>query len=557
MPTIYFLEAKVPLVKGYALNANGALVTTPYPVVKNFKSQKTTCAKLSDLYKLIEIHAKQGHCLLKGKLHRDLNFESRKGATHNEDLTEWVCLDLDGAPFSSPEEFMNGHPYLKNVSYIVQYSASSGLGKPGLRCHIFLYLSTKFNVAYLKSWLMSLNLDGTLWNGKVRKSLTLSNAKGALHWPIDITCCQNDKLLFIAPPTIGPNVPYKAPSAQTKLVTKSLPHLDVKLIGEQLIEKQKAEKRVVLNTLRKEAGLPAIRETKVVGEYEIQSKPGEAIITERWADEEHGFMRFNLNGGDSNAYYHPLDNFELIHNFKGEPSYYTKELLPSYYAECIAKRKQQATQPTEQGETILGVCDKRSAALWKISWNEETHNLQLYPARSDKQLADWLMQHGKAPGDFTPQWNFEFNPQGNVTIDLDKQYLNSYVPSPYYRAPRNGTYSIDKCPTIKKIAMSIVSNNEWNEVTEHLMNWLAVLFQKRIKIGTCWVTGGTEGTGKGLFINKILKPLLGPRYVKEVTITRLEDGFNGWLEQTLLCFVDEIQVSSSQHRKIIAGTLRN
>ena len=128
----------MPLVKGYALNASGAIETTPYPVVKDFKSHKTVCATLSDLYKQILDHAKAGHCLLKGKLHRELNFESRKGATRSDDVSDWVCLDLDGAPFNTPEEFMNGHPYLKNVSYIVQYSASSGLGKPGLRCHIFL-----------------------------------------------------------------------------------------------------------------------------------------------------------------------------------------------------------------------------------------------------------------------------------------------------------------------------------------------------------------------------------------------------------------------------------
>jgi hypothetical protein len=38
---------------------------------------------------------------------------------------------------------------------------------------------------------------------------------------------------------------------------------------------------------------------------------------------ERGFVYFNLNGGDSWAYYHPIDNPTFIRNFKGEPMYRT------------------------------------------------------------------------------------------------------------------------------------------------------------------------------------------------------------------------------------------
>ena len=558
MPTLYFLEANVPLVKGYTLNDQNEIKATSYPNVAKFKSHKANCPTLKDFYTQLVDHAKAGHCLLKGKLNRVLNWESRAGSTNSNDTTDYLCFDLDGAPFKDPEHFMSGHPLLKDVGYIVQYSASQGLGKPGLRCHIFVLLNTQYNVSYLKSWLMELNLDGNLWAGAVRKSITLSPSRAALHWPIDVTACQNDKLLYIAPPVIGKGVSYKPPSPTIQIVGKKNLTLDTSLLNAQNIELWKKEQRALLNALRKEAGLETVRPTRMVGEYEVQGKPGEANITEIWEDGD--FVRFNLNGGNSNAYYHPIENFEIIHNFKGEPACLTKELLPGYYKDCVARARREATQPTDKGEIILGVCDKRSGALWKISWNATQQALQLYPAKSDKQLADWLMQHGKIPGDFTPQWTFEFNPLNTTVVDTETQYLNTYVPSKYYKShkpTKTPRPNADNWPTIRKVIASVVSDNEWNEVTEHFLNWLAVAFQHKIKIGTTWLLAGTEGTGKNLLSNHILRPLLGNKYVKEVLVTGLEDQFNGWLEHTLMCFVNEIQVSSSQHRKIISGKLRN
>lgn len=555
MAKIWFLEAPVALTKSYALNANQEITTSAYPIVGKFKSHKTECPTLKDFYDQLKIHADKGRCLIKGQLHRDLDWDNRRGATQTLDKTEWVCLDLDAAPFTDVEELMSGYPALKDVSYVIQYSASQGLGKPGLRCHVFFYLDAPYNATYLKSWLMELNLDGNLFKGKIKKSLTLNHCATSLHWPIDITCCQNDKLIYIAPPQIGKDVPYNPPVPAIQYVAKKLTCMPTSRLSIQKIEFWKKEQRTLINAERKKMGLNTLRAPRVHNGIEIQASPGEVTIDGIREDNE--YIRLNLNGGDSWAYWHPKNDFTYIHSFKGEPSYLTKELLPTYYQDCLNTAKHEATQPTEDGEIILGVCDKRSALLWKISWNPSTSNLQLYPAKSDKQLQDWLLQHGKTPGDFVPQWTFEFNPINDVIIDVEKQYLNTYVPTHFHRKKLVKTTSMDHCPTIKKVLMSVVSNNEWNDITEHLMNWLAVLFQHKIKIGTTWLFSGTEGTGKNLLSNHIMRPLIGNRYVKEVLITGLEDQFNGWLEHTLLCFVNEIQVSSSQHKKIVSGKLRN
>ena len=48
----------------------------------------------------------------------------------------------------------------------------------------------------LKEWLLHLNLTVPI----LRSHIRLNKAHTVLRWPLDITACQNDKLLYIAPP---------------------------------------------------------------------------------------------------------------------------------------------------------------------------------------------------------------------------------------------------------------------------------------------------------------------------------------------------------------------
>lgn len=94
-----------------------------------------------------------------------------------------------------------------------------------------------------------------------------------------------------------------------------------------------------------------------------------------------------------------------------------------------------------------------------------------------------------------------------------------------------------------------------DETFEHWLNWLAVIFQHRCKPKTAWILHGTEGTGKGLIVNNILAVLLGRNYVQSKRASELEDKFNGWLEQALIAFIDEIKVSASVKKDMISGDL--
>ena len=96
------------------------------------------------------------------------------------------------------------------------------------------------------------------------------------------------------------------------------------------------------------------------GNTEVMLKPDECIITDMKT--ERGFVYFNLNGGDSWAYYHPSESPEFIYNFKGEPTYKTSELLPQYWA----KLTQQAASgaPDAKGNIYLAFREFTSGVYW-------------------------------------------------------------------------------------------------------------------------------------------------------------------------------------------------
>jgi hypothetical protein len=470
-----------------------------------------------------------------------------------------MCLDIDGLTgFKSVADFMDQHPDLNDISYVVQYSSSSGLPNVrGLHAHVFIMLSHVHYATYLKGWLIKQNVDGTMFESKIKNQLSLNRTQSVLRYPIDITACQNDKLLYVAPPVIGTGVKFKKPQGGfIQLVKKKYDFLPIERIKTDSVEKWKTESRARFNALRKEAGLDVVKgKPKLMDGFHVEPECGEFHIT--GMREDRGFVYFNMNNGDSWSWYHPVGHYKYIHCFKDDRVYLTKNILPNYFKSCETARKNPTREPTD--DILLAFRDIRSAAYFNGTWNPVSRELDLHIAKSEVQLSHFLMQRGRPEGviDFIPQWNIGFYPQNPVICNPEAMFLNTYVPSPFFALERTPSRNMDACPTIRRIILSAVSGNIWSDVTEHYLNWLAVIIQHKVKTRTAWVLHGVEGTGKGVLANQILTPLLGARYVQQRRMSELEEKYTGWLEEALIAIIDEVQVSSSQRKSIITGDLKN
>lgn len=537
-------------------------IQAKYTAGPHFDSLTESYVTLSEAFEGIKTHAAEGRCVLKGHTKQSLNSQRRKGQTDPDEKTNWALLDIDGVTgFNTVEEFMDALGF-QDVSYIIQYSASMGIeSKPGLRAHVFVLLDDYYAPSHLKEWLKHLNFKHDF----LERQLELTASYTGLKWPLDITTCQNDKLIFIAPPICtggvidqfeGPRIQYR--SAQKTTITPEIPAGFTAGFEKQLHRK--------INDLREAKGLVARPyATKVHNSgVEYLKDPDKATITGVKQDGE--FIRINLNGGDSWAYYHPTSNAEIIYNFKGEPNYLTKDIAPDYYISArtkalAAKRDLEREEEREYlttkltGQIFLAVRDPTTDTYYTVSYDYDTKELKANPAKSKDRLMDFLKDNDRPQPEFIPDWDVDYFFDTDEAIDVDARKINLFKPTKYLLAPPTQPSSKETCPpTIQRLITHVCGND--TATASQFINWLAYIVQNRETPRTAWLLHGTFGTGKGLLFSEVIKPIFGDAALKK-PFTDFDDKFNSQLLQSLLVFVDETDLHSSSNGDRLMQRFKN
>jgi hypothetical protein len=554
---LHFLQAPEPLTKTYTKTANG-VVKTPYPMTWEFTSHEEVCNNLSQFEHLLKKHAAANNCLLKGTLQHPLVSESRAGSTDRNAATEWVVLDLDGLPETMDMQTPSGQVMtvpltvdlflqemgLSDVSYIIQWSASYGIENNRMRAHIFMMLDKPCSAPLLKQWLMQKNHELPVLSG----AMTLAKSGNTLCWPLDVSACQNDKLIYIAPPRLKGIKDPMGKEPRIQLVKRKYEKLSLQTSAINSTEKNKSLTHKRIDEIRAAQGLPKRKYAyKVVGGAEVMLKPDEAIVTEMKVD--RGFVYFNLNGGDSWAYYHPENNPDYIHNFKGEPSYLTKELLPGYWQELMSS----GLKTSSAGITYLAFCDRASGVYWRGTYDNANDDLQLYQAKNETQLRHFAKQHGVPLGDFIPEWDLTFDPHDNVRVDEQNRTVNLFLPTVYMKTAPKKVRTIPR--TIMKVMHHALGSDA--KVTEHFVNWLAYIVQKRDRTRTAWVLHGRTGTGKGILMNKVLRPIFGEKQTATRRMEELNEQFNTYMRNAFIVFVDEVETKALANERGAMAKIKN
>jgi hypothetical protein len=541
---ITFLQAQVPLKKRFDSEGKHS-----YPQAYEFTSKKEQFPNLNLLCAAIRQHAAMGNCMLKGNLTRELTRESRAGTTDRDAYTQLLCLDADGLKgVQGAVDFLT-RLGLQDYAHILQWSSSAYL-KLGeavnldFNAHVFLMLSEPVSPHRLKLWLKQKNF--TIF----RQDLTLTASNMALRWGLDITTCQNDKLLFIAPPdvhapyidTLGPDhriTYHKAKKSEVPIAILELDSLDPEKIQRQEVD--------IINEIRLERGLSKKRITAFAAKgtnVEYLPNPNKATIT--GIKDDRGFTYFNLNGGDSWGYYHPATNFEYIFNFKGEPTYKTAELLPEYY---VQKTKDTGIKQAG-GRVAIGFRGMQDGAVYNGFHNQDTDELELFMARRAADVILFLAEYG-VEVESLPTYRLIHNPHHEgPRIDARNKQINLFVGS---KLERDAVANSSETPAIDRIICHVLGQDN----VQPFINWLAFVAQTKRASGTGWVFHGSQGTGKGILFHRILKPVVGSHNAMQLRTANFEDSYNGFLENTGLINIDEVDVPQSRKDQQIMADLKN
>ncbi len=555
------------------------------------KEVPVTREGLKEKLRLMRLFAKKGFAMMKGPFTKELQKESRRGLSDRDAPTRTIILDFDGIEipgYEAPEQM--GEKQLKQIaemlvnklplcfhqsSYIATASSSMGVKRKKLGLHVEFWLTDAIAPKALKQYLEHLNFTSPFFTEQLR----LTDKQAALSYRIDINLAENSRMVYIAPPNfeLVDKNPFKDNKDRIILVEKDEPAVNLTLellqVKSEWTSNTAKEKYETLyfatNGVKpKKAKLKRIQLAS--GITDVRLNPNAAIMT--MAGDYGDYCSFNVNDGDSGAYFVRKSEPEIVRNFKGEENFLFKEADKETYDWFVDEYL--ATQEEETAKKSTGGTDlQKKVPFAYISRSEDTVKYgyycqksneleKIYPTKlGSKVLEDWFSKHGKLIPEQLPFVEEIFAPQDRRTVDLDNDFINLFRPNPVFWSEANIPEEavgadMDSIQKLKLVAPTIYDLIQHmtcgGEEFPRFINWLAAVFQKRNKMLTAWVIHGVQGTGKGSLTDKVLKPIFD-RAVKTMNVKTLSEQYNAWLKDSLLVTVEEFKNAHADH----AGQMNN
>lgn len=559
----------------------------PYPRVKKLNSETHHVQEnnegLEELFELLQEKAKLGAALIKGPLNDTIINESRRGKVNVRGPTSLLVIDVDGwqpdTPLTAPitqeslklvaESIVRLLPEpLASTSFIANASSSTGTKENGdIGLHLFFLVEKAVAPGRLENYIRALNFI----NKRITEQIGLQASRMSLKWALDPVVARNAQVIYIAHPTfIETDDPFPTPEDRWALVAKAHGSCDLSMEVASIDEaKMKGNEQKILTSLRKEAGLskfkPKTRSmTGVNGKQPIVTNPDPLVMELSYTN--NNFAYWNINGGDSNAYYNPIGNPEIIYNFKGEMPFEMKKAALETYEWYVETFKVQIRSVNEARPLVFrdGTSDQHYIAEYIPAHDTILRTDKISPQNVTARLSEF----GMPVPEPIPTWNLSFNPNSTIEIDWDERKLNlfqatKYLKSPPAVMPQYSGVKIGEateamaalCPTIHKVIFHITGSSP--EDFEYFINWLAWCIQNRDKAHTAWVFSGTPGTGKGVFFERILRPIMGDAYTVRKRLDHLEEQFNDYQRTALFLIMEEFRLADSKHANKVLNKLKD
>lgn len=561
-----FLSAAVALTKTIAYSPRtGDYTTTAYPMVSKMTSELVVVDSMQSFASHLYAYGLKGWSLMKGELDRPIVDESRAGRTVIHGDHDWVCFDFDKVDCEpSFEGAIDAiYKYLPACTHeadaVIQLSASCfHPTAKKLSAHVFMQLSQPVDTKTLQSWLQAIN-----FTTEVRHEVRLSDSGCALSYPLDITVSSNAKLLYIAPPrTIGFKPDNKEsvrflPGTQKAFTLPSFTPVAHEQVGAKL------------NELRKQQMLPPKDyKTRVVGDQEfLDNYDEEEIVIHDIKVAASGHLRFNINGGDSLAYFIDPKRPNVIGNFKGEPFMFTNLAAPKFYDQLkkVSPQAVRNVRASETSEVLAFYATNRGSAVYIGLYDREQDALRVEKSTTEAAYA-WLRELGVPIKTSLPHYDLSHDISSNIRYEEGYPVINLYARTEFIKlyGEIDHTQPYDdtllerfaaQCPVMAKLLYSVCGDDR--ESLARYINWLAYIFQTRKKPGSAWLFHGTEGTGKGFMMKYVLKALFGPEHVDQILMVNVGSQFNSLLEGKLIVNIDEADMGKTHDPSEVMAKLRN
>ncbi len=154
-----------------------------------------------------------------------------------------------------------------------------------------------------------------------------------------------------------------------------------------------------------------------------------------------------------------------------------------------------------------------------------------------------------------PEAEFIYDFKSDTRFDLAKGFVNRYIAP----AILTKTFPPKLRPGIPKhiklLTLHITGGDE--KVYDSLVNHLAYMVQNRDKVRVAFLFQGTQGTGKGMWLNNILAPIFGRNYCTSLKQDAFLKEFNTFLESNFCILIDEIEANFTDNGNKLVRVLKH
>ena len=560
---LHYLISSIRPSKQYKLNEVRA-----YPNIKNFTSTVDNVENIKEFYaSLLKQQAAGNSVLLKGLLDKPLDNESRAGAVGAMTHTQWFVLDIDG--LGDDLDAILKKLGLDKFSHIVQFSSSYGIKlhdqpiKPGLRAHVFFRMDRSVRPSYLKDWFKQLCLQ------HFTDEMQLTPSGHSLTWPLDPSVAENSKLIYIAPAVCeAPYVDALSPKQRITLVNRDAEFVPATVTRpatphQAAVNKNNAEKLILKR--RGDVGLSKSRPKLKAYNSGLQVLLNPEKVPMEYSHDDRGFAYYNMNAGDSLAYYHPSDNPTIIYSFKPEEHPFRFQDVDPIGYEAAMIRAQEYKFENKQAMRGVGR-NLETDKFFSYLYEPEHETVQLWTiARGN--IDDHLANHNMSTPDPIPDFTTVFDPTVDRVFDPFNRWINTHSDTIFGRSYRHNpsldieygaidTEASKVAPNIMALMDHVLGND--HEVLRWGINWLGYIMQVREKPGTALVVHGVPGSGKNVFFENVIKPLVGSDYYSERRMDALIDKFDSWSANQRFILINEAnEIAMTNEGSRIGERLKN
>ena len=189
-------------------------------------------------------------------------------------------------------------------------------------------------------------------------------------------------------------------------------------------------------------------------------------------------------------------------------------------------------------ENKIVFIDEIKSAYYTGCHEQGSDGFKLRDRGSKEHVIQFCKFHKIPVPDTYPRARFELIFNSDELFDFSKGYVNRYSATDLIKSKIPAGH-IAKLPNyIGKLIDHILAHDK--EIIERFCNDMAWWVQKRVKLITAYLMQGTEGTGKGLFFDNVIRPIIGAQYSAQSDQDAFGKEFNSYLQENIALLINEV-----------------